>query len=145
MSARQMKKPVLLFTIIAATISLIAAQETGKSKTSVDLNDNNVVSGAELYRMYCAVCHGTDGKGNGPAAAAPKYRPPDLTAIGRRNGGQFPEFRIAHIIDGYEITAAHGSRDMPIWGSFFHDRNRDDALLKLREHNLTEYIKSIQR
>lgn len=126
---------VLLFAIVAVGVLPIAAQE----------NRNAVVSGPELYRTYCAVCHGTDGKGNGPAAAALKYPPPDLTMISRRNRGQFPELRIVHMLEGYEITAAHGSRDLPIWGSFFHDGNRDDQSLKRREHNLTEYIKSIQR
>ncbi len=36
--------------------------------------------GPDLYRLYCATCHGRDGKGNGPAAAALKVPPPDLTA-----------------------------------------------------------------
>jgi hypothetical protein len=55
-------------------------------------------------------------------------------------------FRIAHIIDGYEIVAFHGSRDMPIWGDYFrNNQTRDEALIKLREHNLTEYIRSLQQ
>ncbi len=134
---------VSLAVIIPACISLGA--DTKKANTPADLNGNDVVSGAELYRMYCAVCHGTGGKGDGPAAAALKYPPQNLTGISRRNGGEFPVFRIEHIIDGYGINAAHRSREMPIWGDYFHDRNRNDALLKLREHNLTQYIKSMQR
>ncbi len=35
--------------------------------------------GAEVFATYCAVCHGPDGKGNGPAAAALVPPPPDLT------------------------------------------------------------------
>jgi len=101
--------------------------------------------GAEIYRIYCASCHGPDGKGAGPAAAALKKTPPDLTLISKRNKGEFPAFRIAHIIDGYEIEAVHGSRDMPVWGDYFRDRNRDEAVLALREHNLTEYLRSIQQ
>lgn len=102
-------------------------------------------SGAEMFQNYCASCHGVDAKGGGPAAAALKKAPPDLTLISKRNGGKFPDFRVTHIIDGYEIQAYHGSREMPIWGDYFRDRQRDEQFLKLREHNLTEYLRSLQK
>ncbi len=103
-------------------------------------------SGVEMYRTHCATCHGTDGKGLGPAAPALKTAPSDLTQISKNNGGQFPGFRITHIVDGSDVIAVHGSREMPVWGNYFRDNNsRDEALLKLREHNLTEYIRSIQQ
>lgn len=106
----------------------------------------NELSGPEIYKTYCASCHGLDGKGSGPVSEALKKTVPDLTLISRRNKGQFPAFRVTHIIDGYEITAVHGTRDMPVWGDYFRDKkSRDEALLKLREHNLTEYIRSIQQ
>jgi mono/diheme cytochrome c family protein len=104
------------------------------------------LSGGEMYRTYCASCHGIDGKGAGPAAPALKKASPDLTRISQRNKGQFPDFRITHVIDGYEVVAFHGSRDMPIWGDYFRDNEtRDEALIKLREHNLVEYIRSMQK
>ena len=104
------------------------------------------LSGVEMYRTFCASCHGVDGRGAGPVAPALKPAVPDLTTIARRNKGQFPEFRIAHIIDGFEIQAVHGTREMPVWGDYFRDNeSRDEATLKLREHNLTEYIRSMQR
>jgi len=105
----------------------------------------NDLSGAEMYRTYCASCHGVDGKGAGPAASALKKAVPDLTQIAKRNKGKFPDFRVTHIIDGYEVEAAHGSRDMPVWGDYFRSKKRDDAIVLLREHNLTEYIRSIQQ
>jgi len=124
--------PVLIATCVAGL-----SQETGRKA--------NDLSGAEMYQTYCAACHGTDGKGGGPAAVALKKTPPDLTMIASRNKGRFPDFRIAHIIDGYEVVASHGSREMPVWGDFFRDKQRDETILQLREHNLTEYIRSIQR
>jgi hypothetical protein len=108
------------------------------------LRNNTVAAGAELYTLYGATCYGVDGGGDGPATEAMKRRPPSLTTISRRNRGEFPEFRVAHVIDGFEVTSAHGSREMPVWGEFFHGTQRDNTLLK-REHNLTEYIRSIQR
>lgn len=101
-------------------------------------------SGARMFQTYCASCHGADGKGFGPVAPALKAKLPDLTRIAKRNKGEFPSFRINHIIDGYEVQAAHGSRDMPVWGDFFRDIKRDETAIELREHNLTEYIRSIQ-
>jgi len=43
-----------------------------------------------MFSGYCAACHGLDGKGTGPAAAALKKAPADLTKISARNGGTFP-------------------------------------------------------
>jgi putative copper resistance protein D len=39
-----------------------------------------IVNGQALYRTHCAVCHGTGGHGDGPAAAGLRPRPADLTA-----------------------------------------------------------------
>src|SRR5579872_4983484 len=74
------------------------------------------VEGPELYRAYCATCHGADGKGNGPAAEALKTKPADLTALTRNSHGQFPVARVRDTITGDSVVAAHGSREMPIWG-----------------------------
>ncbi len=40
----------------------------------------SVEHGAHLYAQNCALCHGADGTGEGPAAAALTARPADLTA-----------------------------------------------------------------
>ena len=40
----------------------------------------SVEGGARLYAENCALCHGVDGKGDGPAAASLTVRPADLTA-----------------------------------------------------------------
>lgn len=40
----------------------------------------SVEHGARLYAESCALCHGADGRGNGPAAAGLSVRPADLTA-----------------------------------------------------------------
>jgi copper resistance protein D len=40
----------------------------------------SVMHGARLYAENCAFCHGTGGKGNGPAAAGLTVHPADLTA-----------------------------------------------------------------
>lgn len=100
--------------------------------------------GAGMFRAYCAVCHGLDGRGGGPATEALKKRPADLTQLSRKNNGKFPVLEVGHIIQGADIEAAHGSRDMPIWGNVFRTLN-DRALVKMRVDNLTSYLESLQR
>ena len=101
-------------------------------------------SGSEMFSSYCAPCHGPSGKGNGPAAAALKKQPADLTQLGKKNGGTFPDARVSNFIKGDDVVASHGSRDMPVWGKVFRAL-RDDKEAAIRIHNLTEYVKSLQQ
>lgn len=75
--------------------------------------------GATLYRAYCASCHGLDGKGAGPAAEALRMRPTDLTTLSARHGGRFPARLLERLLGGDGSIAAHGGRQMPVWGPAF--------------------------
>ncbi len=106
----------------------------------------NPSSGKDMYVAYCASCHGKDGMGNGPAAAALKTHPTDLTLLAVKNGGKFPDSHIAEIIKGDNLTAAHGNKEMPVWGPVFRTLGRHDtAQEQMRIHNLTTYLESIQQ
>lgn len=59
------------------------------------------VSGRALYLDYCASCHGTEGRGDGPAAAGLGKTPADLAALSARNDGVFPSVHVMSVIDGY--------------------------------------------
>lgn len=107
--------------------------QTARENTILKASD---LSGVEMYRSYCASCHGINGKGSGPAAGALRKVPPDLTLLAKHNNGHLPDFRILRIIDGYEIEAAHGSREMPVWGDYFRVKQRDEWIVAVREHNL---------
>ena len=72
-----------------------------------------------MYTNYCAVCHGTEGKGNGPAADALKTPPADLTMLSKKNGGTYPAIKVGSAIRGDAHVAAHGSKEMPVWGKLF--------------------------
>lgn len=96
-----------------------------------------------MFDTYCAVCHGKEGKGNGPAATALAKVPADLTRISARNGGTFPEVRVRRYIEGLDEVAAHGTRDMPMWGDLFRSLNRDTA--QIRVAALADYLKSLQQ
>lgn len=109
------------------------------------------LEGKDLYAAYCASCHGMDAKGSGPASAAMKTAPPDLTMITKRRGksGKFPEDYVESVITGNGKTSdkmvpAHGSSEMPVWGPVFRrvERDRDWGLIRLR--NVVKYVESIQ-
>ncbi len=99
-------------------------------------------SGVEMYKTWCASCHGVQGKGDGPAAAALKKPPVDLTQLAKKNGGKFPTEKVRNYIDGTDEVAAHGSRDMPVWGSFFRRLGVDDVTYRVV--TLANYVASIQ-
>lgn len=102
--------------------------------------------GKTMFMEYCAACHGTDGKGNGPAAPALKKAPADLTQLAAHTSdGKFPGIRVSRYIQGDDTVQSHGARDMPIWGDVFRSTNRmDSSTPALRVANLTDYVRSIQ-
>lgn len=104
------------------------------------------VEGSDSYREYCAVCHGKDAKGNGPAAAALKTPPSDLTTIAKRQGGKYPALEMQATIMGDRAVTAHGEPDMPMWGPVFRSftSGPDDQSHRLRVQNLVKYLESIQ-
>jgi mono/diheme cytochrome c family protein len=104
----------------------------------------NPSSGKEMYLAYCASCHGADGKGNGPAAPALKTPATDLSQLAAKNGGKFPDAHIMQVIKGDSMTAAHGNKDMPVWGPVFLQMGHDTAQVQQRIRNLTRYLESIQ-
>ena len=105
----------------------------------------NSLKGADLYKAYCAVCHGADARGNGPMAQSLKNAPPDLTRIAARNGGSFPLARMRRVISGAEARGTeHGTREMPVWGPIFSQVDRDQDLGGLRIDNLARYLQNLQ-
>lgn len=108
----------------------------------------DLYTGAELYRAYCASCHGATGRGDGPVASSMKVEVPDLTRIMARQG-QFPTDQIRRIIDGRTTLPPHGTRDMPVWGREFRSaaigvppqKQPVDKLIEL----LVDYVRSIQQ
>jgi mono/diheme cytochrome c family protein len=104
------------------------------------------MSGGDLFRFYCAPCHGSEGRGHGPVAVSLRTLPPDLTALSRRQGGSFPRHDVELYLTGDEPrpVAAHGSKDMPVWGPIFRALDSDDRTRKIRIANILDYMESLQ-
>lgn len=100
--------------------------------------------GARLFLNHCAACHGDDAEGTGPVAAAMRVTVPNLRSIAMRNGGTFPAEAVAAYIDGREIPAAHGDRQMPIWGDVFAPSGTSQRTLRRRIAALVEFIEEVQ-
>jgi|SRR5215470_12554516 len=103
-------------------------------------------SGKQLYVSYCSMCHGADAKGGGPFAPQLKVWPPDLTNLAKKNNGTYPAMRVAESIDGEFGKAAHGSREMPIWGPVFRAMahgHKDSAQSKIDA--LVKYLETLQQ
>ncbi len=104
-----------------------------------------IASGAELFKTYCASCHGESGKGNGPAASALKVSLPDITLLSKRNGGRYPDGQIYQVIEWGGAIASHGSREMPVWGAAFRPlSNENQKQVSDRIRALRDYIGTIQ-
>ncbi len=108
--------------------------------------------GKKEFESNCASCHGVTGKGNGPLTDLLKKSPPDLTQLSKKNGGVFPMDRLYQVVEGGDI-AAHGGRDMPIWGreykiqaaEHYMDTPYDpEAYVRARVLSLLEYINRLQ-
>jgi mono/diheme cytochrome c family protein len=119
---------------LIAYVETLQAPSTGVSDT-----------GSQLFRTYCASCHGSDARGSGPLADQMRRVPPDLTMFAMRNGGLFPSERVRHIVDGRDV-ASHGDRAMPVWGDAFR-RTRgglSEGQVKERIDAIVNYLERIQ-
>lgn len=140
--------------LLPLLLSLACAAAPGESaETQAEappLNADPVLAelGEPIYGSYCASCHGADARGVGPAAHSLTTPPADLRRIAARRGGTFPDAEIARIIDGRFDIEAHGSRDMPVWGSVFSsdipDGDTAESITRGKLAVLIEYLKSIQ-
>jgi mono/diheme cytochrome c family protein len=129
---------------LAAATGVLSAQTPTKVK-HVPLTPTSPTSGQEMFAAYCAACHGSDAKGNGPAAPALKTAPANLARLAASHNGTFPENRVFGILSGTIEIAAHGSSEMPVWGTLLRNLSHGDSnKTNLRITNLTSYVKSIQ-
>lgn len=138
---------------VAFVAGLLATAAFGIAQTNttiknVPVKQTSPASGKVMYDTYCAVCHGVDGRGNGPAGPALKQPATDLTQMARQNGGNFPEAHVYSVLQFGIETPAHGSKDMPVWGPALRSLDRGTPTADMLQHqrivNLTNYLRSLQ-
>jgi len=134
------------------TIALIGAVLVGVTG-SAHAQDKKFDFGKREYDSNCASCHGLKGKGDGPYKAFLTKSPTDLTTLSKRNAGVYPFNSVYSIIDGRQDVAAHGPRDMPVWGLDYSLKSAEsyvdvpyspEAYVRTRVLALTEYIARLQ-
>ncbi len=136
----------LLLLAVTTLASCAQPSEVGAPSTP----ESRAAAGADVFRRYCASCHGFSAQGDGSVAASLRKPPADLTRIAARRGGAFDAPAIAAFIDGRERVAAHGPADMPVWGRRFDDRlegslAEETKLAPGDIYLVVEYLRSIQR
>ena len=132
---------LMLLIVLAAVPEPIAADAVG-----VDFSHQ---TGEQLYRRFCAACHGRGGQGDGVVAEALSVPVPDLTLLALRNRGRFPAARVAEIVDGRVSFDAHGTRTMPVWGQEFWIEAGADSqaeyTVRAMIERLVNYLRTLQR
>ena len=135
-------------TLVAVMLAPMAAGRADAQTAPVapGLEFEQTASGREVFRLYCAACHGPSGRGDGPLAANMRRKPSDLTEIAKRNGDQFPSDLVFRAIDGRQPVRGHGGPDMPVWGDAFarSGNNATPTSVQKTIESLVSYIQSFQ-
>ena len=134
--------------VLAAGIAFLCGICVAQNKQSVPLDSTRLIDsiqGPNMFKAYCAVCHGAAAKGDGPMAKSLRTPPPDLTRITARNNGMFPLAKVRRIISGEDsLGAGHGTKEMPVWGPIFSQVSWDQDLGRVRIDNLARYLETLQ-
>jgi mono/diheme cytochrome c family protein len=137
---RRLSARALVFGGVLAIVPVTALAQPAKTSPA-----ETRTAGQRLYIEHCASCHGSAGRGDGPAADSLRRAPSDLTRFSRDNGGVFPSEKTRRVIDGRGV-AAHGSVEMPVWGSVFKatSPNGSGRSVQDRINAIVAYLESIQ-
>jgi mono/diheme cytochrome c family protein len=144
MGSRAIHKIIASCALLGFAASLCAAQEKTSKQPKVD---PAIAAGAKLYKENCEVCHGDDGKGNGPPPKSSPFTelPPDLTTLTKRHNGVFPKGYVKSVLHTGISLPDHGPAEMPVWGLVFKAMTKsDEEKIAARINDLTAYIESLQ-
>lgn len=138
-----MIRTVMTIMALGFSAALILSGIPSSQPVLAGQDEGFVEKGRQLFRQNCAACHGVDAKGNGPAAKELRKQPADLTVI-QKPGAEFPIYEVLTFIEGEKVVPAHGTREMPIWGTVFR-RTKDGLRGQGDIYALAKYVESIQQ
>ena len=138
-----MRYTLLISALLCLTLAAVA--NGGSTVNQTELPASYMPSGQEMYKQFCAACHGADAKGNGPATSRLKTPPSDLTTLAKRHKGKFPYDYVSSMLRFGPGSSAHGSSNMPTWGPVFQiiDKSNEQAV-RQRIKRLSDYLASLQ-
>ena len=140
-----MLKPLFFASMAAALVLTMGYADQPKGKLTIPAPKTDPTNGKLMFTSYCAPCHGADGRGNGPVAPALKAHPTDLTGLAKANHGKYPDNHIVSVLRFGNQSIAHGSAQMPVWGTVFTRMSKVNSQERdLRTANLSRYLESIQ-
>jgi putative copper export protein/mono/diheme cytochrome c family protein len=119
----------------------IDAYPTTFATSPTEFADSSIVRGAALFAANCAVCHGADARGDGPAAKSLAIPPADLTAAHfwvHTEGDLF--WFISH-----GMKAKSGALAMPAFGDVLPSDDRWALIDFLKAHNAGESVRTTGR
>ena len=137
MSARMFGPGIVIGALCLFLPVVPAAAQNGRASVG------QAPTGAEMYRAYCAPCHGAKGLGDGPVASSLKVKPTDLTRLTVTNKGVYPVERVGMVLQFGVVVPAHGTTDMPTWGSTFRAMG-DERSAQERVTALSKYMETLQ-
>lgn len=135
--------------VVLATLAAYGVAAAFGASMALAEATGDVAQGKQLFMKYCATCHGPGATGDGVAASTFKNKPANLTLLAKNAGGKFPTMMVVNIVKGDAPIAAHGQREMPVWGEII-GRPLDTGMYKqddvdLKILSITTYLKSIQQ
>ena len=140
-----MLKPLFFVAVAAALALTMGYADQPKGKLLIPAPKTDPTNGKLMYTSYCAPCHGADARGNGPVASALKTPPADLTQLAKANHGKYPDTHIVSVLRFGSEVGAHGSAEMPVWGTVFGKMTKVNSQERdLRTANLSRYLRSLQ-
>ena len=127
--------------IFLFVVSMGCNQGPPKNSLIAQAND-----GKALFEKQCVSCHGGEGvEADKALVDTLAALPPDLTRINKRRGVRdFPIAEIARFIDGRILVAAHGPREMPVWGQVYEESGLNESEIKGEKGKLIAYLMRIQ-